>query len=104
MWSKIWRGIKSLFSKALGLFKVAFANAKPYIADYLNDKEVQEAAFDAILAVNNKGLKNNEALDAAVDILKQKGYACGMSCANTVLRTLIQNAYCAIKCSDEEPN
>ena len=98
MWSKIWNWITGAVK---ALFKIVMDGARKSVTDFLNDPEVQQAAKDAIITVKNQGYTDNEALDSAVEILKKKGIASGLSCVNTILRTLVQNAYCAIKCSEE---
>ena len=98
MWSKIWNWITGAVKS---LFKIVMKGAKQGVTDFMNDPEVQQAAKDAIITVKNQGYTDNEALDSAVEILKEKGIASGLSCVNTILRTLVQNAYCAIKCSEE---
>ena len=83
------------------MFKIVMEGAKQGVTDFMYDPEVQQAAKDATITVKNQGYTDNEALDSAVEILKEKGIASGLSCVNTILRTLVQNAYCAIKCSEE---
>lgn len=97
MWSTLWNWITGAVKS---LFKIVMQGAKKGVTDFMNDPEVQQAAKDAIIAVKNQGYTDNEALDSAVEILKEEGIAHGLDCANTILRTLVQNAYCAIKCAD----
>ena len=98
MWSKIWNWITGA---AKALFSIVFTNVKSSLVNLLNNKEVQIAALDAIEAVKVMGLKDNDALSKAVEILRQQGIAEGMNCSETILKTLVQNAYCSLKLSEE---
>jgi hypothetical protein len=89
-----------LFGVVKKLFKIAMDGVRDEVTDILNNEEFQYAAKQAIFAVMDKGFKDNEALDAAVEILKEKGIAAGMEAGNTILKTLVQNAFCAIKCQE----
>lgn len=97
----MWTWVKGLFgAMAKALYKVAMPLVKTEVVALLNDAEAQGAAKAAIDAATKRGLKNNEALDAAVEILKGKGIASGERAATTILKTLVQNAYCAMKCAE----
>lgn len=97
MWSKIWNWMTGAVKS---LFKITIAGVRHGVTEFLNDPEAQQAARDAIIAVKNQGFTDNEALESAVEILKQEGIAKGLESANTILRTLVQNAYCSIKCAE----
>ncbi len=97
----MWNWIKELFGAAIkALYTVAMPLVKEEVVALLNDAEAQDAAKRAIYSASEQGLKNNEALDAAVEILKGKGLASGERAATTILKTLVQNAYCAMKCAE----
>lgn len=97
MWKKIWTLITGV---AKYLFRIFMDGVSDTVSNILNDKMAQQAAKDAINAVAKQGLKDNEALESAVNILKERGIANGIESANTVLKTLVQTAYCALKCSN----
>lgn len=95
MWDKI---LKFFKKAATALYSIVMPEVKKAVTDIINDAAVQEAAKEAVKAAATKGLKNNEALDDAVKTLKEAGIAAGQDAANTILKTVVQNAYCAIKC------
>ena len=55
------------------------------------------AAREAVFAVAKDGLSGNEALDAAVERLKDAGLAAGRDAATTLLRTLVQLVYAVVR-------
>ena len=103
MLKKIVGWFKSLFTKenakkfAQEVHQTVVATASTTVNGFLNDPANQAAARDAVIAVAKGGISGNEALDAAVAILKERGHAAGLAGANTLLRTLVQVVYAVFK-------
>ena len=90
---------KSLFTKenarklAQEVRQTVVATASETVNGFINDPKNQAAARDVVAAVAKDGLSGNEALDAAVNRLRDAGIAAGKDAATTLLRTLVQMAY-----------
>ena len=103
MLKKIVAWFKSLFTKenaqkfAREVHQTVIATASTTVNGFLNDPENQAAARDVIAAVAKDGLAGNEALDAAVNRLKDAGVAAGRDAATTLLRTLVQMVYAVVR-------
>ena len=103
MWQKIKNWFKTLFSGenakklATEVHQTVVATASQTVNQFVNDPANQAAARDAVIAVAKGGISGNEALDAAVAILKERGHAAGLAGANTLLRTLVQVVYAVFK-------
>ena len=103
MLSKIINWFKSLFTKenaqkiAQEVHQTMIATASATVNGFVNDPANQAAARDVVLAVAKDGLAGNEALDAAVNRLKDAGLAAGRTAATTLLRTLVQIVYAVVR-------
>lgn len=103
MWQKIKNWWNGLFSKekvdeAKVTVKAAMIETASETLDkFINNPENQKAAVNAISAVAKTGVKNNQALNDAVNILKSNGLAAGHQATNTLLRTLVQVVYAMFK-------
>ena len=73
------------------------ATASTTVNGFVNDPANQTAAREAVFAVAKDGLSGNEALDAAVERLKDTGLAAGRDAATTLLRTLVQLVYAVVR-------
>ena len=73
------------------------ATASTTVNGFINNPANQAAAREAVFAVAKDGLSGNEALDAAVGRLKDAGLAAGRDAATTLLRTLVQLVYAAVR-------
>ena len=73
------------------------ATASTTVNGVVNDPANQTAAREAVFAVAKDGLSGNEALDAAVERLKDTGLAAGRDAATTLLRTLVQLVYAVVR-------
>lgn len=103
MWQKIkewWNGIfsKERAQEAKVTVQAAIVQtASETLDQFINNPENQKAAVNAISMVAKTGVKNNQALNDAVNILKANGLAAGQAAANTLLRTLVQVVYAMFK-------
>ena len=103
MLKKIVSWFKSLFTKenaqkfAQEVHQTVVATASTTVNGFLNDPNNQAAAREVVMAVAKDGLSGNEALDAAVNRLKDAGLAAGREAATTLLRTLVQMVYAVFK-------
>ena len=100
---KIVSWFKSLFSGnkvkeiAVEFGQTVLVTASDAVNGFVNDPDNQAAAKEAIVAVAKTGVTNNQALNDAVNYLKDKGIAKGREAANTLLRTLVQVVYASVK-------
>ena len=103
MLSKIIGWFKSLFTKenakriAEEVHQTVVATASVALNEFVNDPENQALAKEAVVLVAQSGVTGNQALNDAVNYLKQKGLAKGREAANTLLRTLVQLVFAGIK-------
>ena len=103
MLKKLVSWFKSVFTKekvekvAEEVHRTVIATASTTLNGFVNDPENQALAKDAVLAVAKSGVTGNQALNDAVNLLKQKGLAAGREAANTLLRTLVQIVYAGLK-------
>ena len=94
---------KSLFSKgkakeiAVTVGQTILVTASDSVNEFVNDKDNQALAKEAVMAVAKSGVTGNQALNDAVNLLKEKGLAKGREAANTLLRTLVQVVFAGIK-------
>lgn len=103
MLKKIVGWFKSLFTKenakklAEEVHQSVVATASVALNEFVNDPENQALAREAVVLVAQSGVTGNQALNDAVNYLKQKGLAKGREAANTLLRTLVQLVFAGIK-------
>ena len=103
MLKRIAAWFRSLFTKenarrlAEEVRQTVVATASETVNGFLNDPANQKAARDAVSAVAKDGLAGNEALDAAVNRLRDAGIAAGRDAATTLLRTLVQMVYAVVR-------
>ena len=76
------------------------ATASTTVNGFINNPANQAAAREAAFAVAKDGLSGNEALDAAVERLKDAGLATGRDAATTLLRTLVQLVYAVVRVAE----
>ena len=95
--------LKSLFSKgkvkeiAVTFGQTVVVTASNTLNEFVNDTENQALAKEAVQTVAKSGVTGNQALNDAVNLLKQKGLAKGREAANTLLRTLVQLVFAGLK-------
>jgi len=90
----------SWFSKAAGvLFQIVLPGVEAGVAGFLNDPQNQAVALAAVKAAVDRGLRGQDAWTAARAALESHLAASGRQAANTVIDTILQNAYCAVKYS-----
>jgi len=88
----------SWFAKAANvLFQIVLPGVEAGVAGFLNDPQNQALALAAVKAAIDQGLRGQDAWTAARDALGVQVAASGRQAANTVLDTILQNAYCAVK-------
>ena len=103
MLKKVVGWFKSLFTKervekvAHEVHQTVVATASTTVNSFINDPNNQAAAREVVTAVAKDGLSGNEALDAAVNRLKDAGIAAGREAATTLIRTLVQMVYAVIR-------
>ena len=103
MFSKIIGWFKSLFTKenakkiAEEVRQTVVATASVALNEFVNDPGNQALAKEAVLTVAKSGVTGNQALNDAVNLLKEKGLAKGREAANTLLRTLVQLVFAGLK-------
>ena len=103
MLKKVVGWFKSLFTKARvekvahEVHQTVVATASTTVNSFINDPNNQAAAREVVTAVAKDGLSGNEALDAAVNRLKDAGIAAGREAATTLIRTLVQMVYAVIR-------
>ena len=96
--SNFWSWLKP---KLTALFTIACKTLAKEVLDLLNDAELQQKALTAVKVAAASGLKGNAAFDLALDELKAELKAEGRALADNLQDTLIQNAYCVFKNSQE---
>ena len=96
--SNFWSWLKP---KLATLFTIACKTLAKEVLDLLNDAELQQKALTAVKVAAASGLKGNAAFDLALDELKAELKAEGRALADNLQDTLIQNAYCVFKNSQE---
>ena len=67
------------------------------IAGFLNDPQNQAVALAAVKAAIDQGFRGQDAWTAARAALEARLTASGRQVAGTVMDTILQNAYCAVK-------
>ena len=96
--SNFWSWLKP---KLATLFTLTCTSIAKEVLDLLNDAELQQKALAAVKVAAASGLKGNAAFDLALDELKAELKAEGRALADNLQDTLIQNAYCVFKNSQE---
>ena len=96
--SNFWSWLKP---KLTALFTLTCKSIAKEVLDLLNDAELQQKALTAVKVAAASGLKGNAAFDLALDELKAELKAEGRALADNLQDTLIQNAYCVFKNSQE---
>jgi len=103
MWQTVKNWFKSLFTSgnakklAQEVRQTVIATASETLNEFVNNPDNQEMAKCAIYSVAQNGVTGNQALNDAVNFLKQQGLAQGKTAANTLLRTLVQIVFASIK-------
>lgn len=96
--SNFWSWLKP---KLTALFTLTCKSIAKEVLDLLNDAELQQKALAAVKVAAASGLKGNAAFDLALDELRAELKAEGRVLADNLQDTLIQNAYCVFKNSQE---
>ena len=86
-----------LCGKAEKLFEVIMPAVKTAVTTFLNDETNQTLAIAAVKAAIDEGLRGDKAWVTARDALVTQLETSGKSVAATLIDTLLQNAYCAVK-------
>lgn len=95
-----WERVKAFFvGVARELYKIAMPAVKSAVTDFLNDKDVQKTALSAVQAAISKGLRGDDAWTEARAAFESAVKAAGKEASATLLDTVLQNAYCAVKYS-----
>ena len=103
MLKKIISWFKLLFSSgkvreiAVTFGQTVVVTASNTLNEFVNDTVNQALAKEAIQTVAGTGVTGNQALNDAVNLLKEKGLAKGREAANTLLRTLVQLVFAGLK-------
>jgi len=79
------------------VFELALPGVEAGIAAFLNDPQNQALALAAVKAAVDKGLRGDDAWVTARAALEAQLAASGKRVANTMIDTILQNAYCAVK-------
>lgn len=96
--TRFWTWLKP---KLTALFTIACKMIATEVLALLNDADLQQKALAAVKAAAEGGLTGNEAFDFAFDELTAELRLEGRELAGNVKDTLIQNAYCVFKNSQE---
>jgi hypothetical protein len=86
-------------ASAKKVFTLIMAGVEAGVTEFLNDPQNQALALAAVKAAIDKGLRGGDAWDTARAALTGQLAASGKQVANTVIDTILQNAYCAVKYS-----
>ena len=81
------------------VFTLVMAGVEAGVSEFLNDPQNQALALAAVKAAIDKGLRGGDAWDTARAALMGQLAASGKQVANTMVDTILQNAYCAVKYS-----
>jgi len=93
-----YRRFLSWFEKAATtLFRIVLPGVEAGIAGFLNDPQNQAVALAAVKAAIDRGFRGQDAWTAARAALEARLTASGRQVAGTVMDTILQNAYCAVK-------
>ena len=96
--SNFWSWLKP---KLTALFTLTCKSIAKEVLDLLNDAELQQKALTAVKVAAASGLRGSDAFDVALRELSAELRAEGRELAGNVKDTLIQNAYCVFKNSQE---
>ena len=96
--SNFWSWLKP---KLATLYTLTCKSIAKEVLELINDAELQQKALAAVKVAAASGLKGNAAFDLALDELKAELKAEGRALADNLQDTLIQNAYCVFKNSQE---
>ncbi len=88
-----------LCGKAQKLYTLVMPAVKTAVTTFLNDSTYQSLAIAAVKAAIDEGLRGDKAWVTARDALVTQLETSGKSVANTLIDTLLQTAYCAVKYS-----
>jgi len=81
------------------LFEIVLPGVRAAVAQFLNDERNQQLALAAVKAAIDAGLRGGDAWNLARQELAEQLEASGKKAAATLIDTLLQNAYCAVKYS-----
>jgi len=81
------------------LFEIVLPGVRAAVAQFLNDERNQQLALAAVKAAIDAGLRGGDAWNLARQELAEQLEASGKKAAATMIDTLLQNAYCAVKYS-----
>ena len=84
------------------LFQLVIPGIAAGVAEFINDQKNQQLALNAVKAAIDAGLRGGDAWELARAELLEQLEASGRKAAATMIDTLLQNAYCAVKYSVNE--
>ncbi len=93
-WQKVWRWFKKAAKK---VYDVVMPGVVAGVSQFLNDPDNQAAAVAAVKAAIDGGLRGDDAWATARGVLVAQLQASGKEASNTIVDTVLQNAYCAVK-------
>ena len=93
------RFLKWLKGASRKLFEIVLPSVRAGISEFLNDSRNQQLAVAAVKAAIDAGLRGGDAWSLARAELAEQLISSGKTAAATMIDTLLQNAYCAVKYS-----
>lgn len=81
------------------VFEIVMTGVSAGVSEFLNNPENQALAVAAVKAAIDRGLRGEDAWVTARDALVAQLKESGMEASNTVIDTILQNAYCVTKYS-----
>lgn len=93
-WQKVWGWFKKAAKK---VYDVVMPGVIAGVTAFLNDEDNQAAAVAAVKAAIDGGLRGDDAWATARGVLVDQLTKSGKEASNTVIDTILQNAYCAVK-------
>lgn len=95
-WQRMWKWFKTAAKR---VYEVVMPGVVAGVTAFLNDEDNQAAAVSAVKAAIDGGLRGDQAWAAARDVLCDQLAKSGKEASDTMLDTILQNAYCAVKYS-----
>jgi len=95
-YKKFWNWISG---EAKALYTLCMPAVKSAVTEFLNDKTNQTLAIAAVKAAIDQGLRGDGAWVVARDALETQLTASAKTVSKTLVDTLLQTAYCAVKYS-----